>query len=103
MFGIKNERKFVIWLVVNIVGILVLYHLCSTHESVEKKSYFDRLYLNYFEKANYRNRVFCSMNPIFLVLFAILLTFGFNANTYQTYALGAAFLLYFTIYSFSFK
>ena len=96
MFG----KKFFIWLVINIFAILVMYSMCASHENVEKKNYFDRLYLNYFEKREYKNRVFCAIPLWALVLFAVLITLAFNTNPYQTYALVAAVAFYFIMFSF---
>lgn len=97
MFGIENPTTFVMWLIINTVGVICLHNLCSSHASVEKEN---RLHMNYFERRQYKNRVFCASSLSLLVALAILLTFALNVNRFQSYALGLFVVITFFIFNF---
>jgi hypothetical protein len=83
VFKIENKIKFIKWFVINLLIVFGVYNLCSSHEAiVERKS---RLLMNYYQKIEYRNRLYCSMSPLILILLAVLLTFTFNENAFQLY------------------
>jgi hypothetical protein len=72
VFNIENKTKFIKWFVINLLIVFGVYNLCSSHEAVERKS---RLSMNYYQKMEYRNRLYCSLSPVILILLAVLLTF----------------------------
>lgn len=83
VFKIENKTKFIKWFVINLLIVVGLYNSCSSHEAVvERKS---RLSMNYYQKMEYRNKLYCSLSPVILILLAVLLTFTFNENTFQVY------------------
>jgi len=83
VFKIENKSKFIMWFGINLLIVFGVYNLCSSHEAVvERKS---RLSMNYYQKMEYRNRLYCSLSPLFLILLAVLITFTFNKNAFQLY------------------
>jgi hypothetical protein len=83
VFKIENKPKFIMWFGINLLIVFGVYNLCSSHEAVvERKS---RLSMNYYQKIEYRNRLFCSLSSLILILLAVLMTFTFNKNTFQLY------------------
>ena len=82
VFKIENKTKFIKWFAINLLIVFSLYKLCSSHEKVEKKS---RLSMNYYQKMEYKKRLYCSLSPVILTLLAVLLTFTFNENEFRLY------------------
>ena len=85
VFNIENKTKFIKWFVINLLIVFGVYNLCSSHEAVERKSRKSRLSMNYYQKMEYRNRLYCSLSPVILILLAVLLTFTFNENAFRLY------------------
>jgi len=70
VFNIENKTKFIKWFVINLLIVFGVYNLCSSHEAVERKSRKSRLSMNYYQKMEYRNRLYCSLSPVILHLFS---------------------------------
>ena len=83
VFKIENKTKFIQWFVINLLIVVGLYNLCSSHEAVvERKS---KLLMNHYQKMEYRNKLYCSLSPVILILLSVLLTFTFNENAFRLY------------------
>ena len=82
VFKIENKIQFIKWFVINLLIVFGLYNLCSSHEAIERKS---RLSMNFYQKIEYRKRLYCSLSPLILILLAVLITFTFNENAFRLY------------------
>ena len=84
-----NKINLIKWFIINLLILVGLYSLCTSHEYIERRSKWN---MTPSERFKYRNKRFCSVSLWFLVLFALAITFAFHEN--NVYALFLALGLY---------
>jgi hypothetical protein len=99
IFGFQNIQHFIGILIFSIVFLFFLYSRCESHEFIKRKTAIDRLKMNYYEKREYQNKLFCSFNKVSILFVAILIPFVLLKNNFQYYASILFLLLLVFVYS----